>query len=122
MEASDAEDLLFADFYFWEDSTGTHRDIACDEYHIPTHIQEHIDYATPGIRLRENGAMKRRLEKREKNVPGLSVGLHAHNYIAYLNAADDIPFVNSTTCSSFITADCIRGWSSESVTKRTQSH
>ncbi|PTB37277.1 hypothetical protein M441DRAFT_72569 [Trichoderma asperellum CBS 433.97] len=104
----EAEDLLITDFYFWEDSTGSHRDIACDEYHVPTHIQEHIDYATPGIRMRENGALKRKLKKRREHVPGLADGPMAKNNIAYISAANDIPGVNSTTCSTVITADCIR--------------
>lgn len=107
--AEEAEDLLITDFYFWEDSTGSHRDIACDEYHVPTHIQEHIDYATPGIRMRENGALKRKLKKRREQVPGLRDGPIAENNIAYISAANDIPGVNSTSCSSFISADCIRG-------------
>lgn len=107
--AEEAEDLLITDFYFWEDSSGSHRDIACDEYHVPTHIQEHIDYATPGIRMRENGALKRKLKKRREKVPGLRDGPIAENNIAYISAANDIPGVNSTTCSTVITADCIRG-------------
>ncbi|KAL7941112.1 peptidase S8/S53 domain-containing protein [Trichoderma barbatum] len=108
--AEEAEDLLVADFYYWEDSTGSHRDIASEEYHLPAHIQEHVDYATPGIRLRANGSVKRDLKnKRElKKVPGLRDGPHFTNNVAHMHAVNNIPFVNSTTCSSFITADCIR--------------
>ncbi|UKZ74649.1 hypothetical protein TrVFT333_002319 [Trichoderma virens FT-333] len=107
--AEEAEDLLVADFYYWEDSTGSHRDIACEEYHVPAHIQEHIDYATPGIRLRANNAVKRDLSKREtKKVSALREGPHFTNTVAHINAVNDVPGVNSTSCSSFITADCIR--------------
>lgn len=24
--------------------------IACDEYHLPAYIQEHVDYVTPGVK------------------------------------------------------------------------
>jgi tripeptidyl-peptidase-1 len=107
--AEEAEDLLITDFYFWEDSTGSHRDIACEEYHVPAHIQEHIDYATPGIRMRENGALKRKVNKRNEKIPALKDGPSIENNIAFKSAANDIPGVNSTTCSTVITADCIRG-------------
>ncbi|KAL5089120.1 hypothetical protein Trisim1_005975 [Trichoderma cf. simile WF8] len=112
--AEEAEDLLVTDFYYWEDSTGSHRDIACEQYHLPAHIQEHVDYATPGIRLRANNVMKRDAKKRSvdkravTNVPGLREGPHFTNNVAYMNAVNDVPGVNSTSCSSFITADCLR--------------
>lgn len=105
------------DFYYWEDSTGSHRDIACEQYHLPAHIQEHVDYATPGIRLRANNVMKRDAKKRSvdkraiTNVPGLREGPHFTNNVAYMNAVNDVPGVNSTSCSNFITADCLRGMS-----------
>ncbi|RFU72704.1 alkaline serine protease [Trichoderma arundinaceum] len=88
--AEEAEDLLLADLYFWEDGAGSHRVIAC-------------------IRLRQKkNVLKRKLKKREQKVSGLADGPHASNNIAYISAADDIPFVNSTTCSSFIIAHCVR--------------
>lgn len=59
--------------------------------------------------MRENGALKRKLKKRREKVPGLADGPIAENNIAYISAANDIPGINSTTCSGFITADCIRG-------------
>ncbi|XDG03575.1 hypothetical protein ABKA04_003190 [Annulohypoxylon sp. FPYF3050] len=45
------EKLLLADYHVWEHvSTGV-KDIACDEYHVPKQVKEHIDYITPGIKL-----------------------------------------------------------------------
>lgn len=45
------EALVKAKFHEYEhvESGATH--VACDEYHVPAHIQEHIDYITPGIKL-----------------------------------------------------------------------
>lgn len=67
--------------------------------------------------MRENGALKRKLKKRRENVPGLRDGPIAENNIAYISAANDIPGVNSTTCSTVITADCIRGERPQNLTK-----
>lgn len=50
-EASEAEELLKTKYHRYEHvGTGT-RNIACEEYHIPSHLQDHIDYITPGIKL-----------------------------------------------------------------------
>ncbi|KAI1087614.1 subtilisin-like protein [Rostrohypoxylon terebratum] len=51
----EVEKLLMADYHVWEHvSTGV-RDIACDEYHVPKQVKEHIDYITPGIKLMGHG-------------------------------------------------------------------
>ncbi|KAI1409994.1 subtilisin-like protein [Hypoxylon sp. FL1857] len=48
---SQVEKLLMADYHVWEHvSTGV-KNIACDEYHVPKQVKEHIDYITPGIKL-----------------------------------------------------------------------
>ncbi|KAI1106426.1 subtilisin-like protein [Jackrogersella minutella] len=49
------EDLLMADYHVWEHvSTGV-KNIACDEYHVPKQVKEHIDYINPGIKLMGHG-------------------------------------------------------------------
>ncbi|KAI0854023.1 protease S8 tripeptidyl peptidase I [Daldinia vernicosa] len=45
------EDLLLADYYVWEHVDTGAKNIACDEYHLPKEVREHIDYITPGIKL-----------------------------------------------------------------------
>ncbi|KAI1266121.1 peptidase S8/S53 domain-containing protein [Xylariaceae sp. FL1019] len=45
------EDLLLTDYHIWEHQVTGGKDIGCDEYHVPKHIKEHIDYITPGIKL-----------------------------------------------------------------------
>jgi hypothetical protein len=51
----EVENLLYADFFLWEHFSGS-KDIAAEGYHVPSHIQEHIDYITPGTRLRTGTA------------------------------------------------------------------
>lgn len=49
--AADLESLLQTEYHVYE-HTGTGKTtVACDQYHVPSHIQEHIDYITPGIKL-----------------------------------------------------------------------
>ncbi|KAI1815201.1 subtilisin-like protein [Poronia punctata] len=97
---SEVEELLFADFHVWEHLDGS-SDLATESYHIPAKIQEHVDYVTPGIRLRSGskvGRNKKRNKKRSalKDKPVLRTKLST------------FPRPNSTTCSRYVTADCTR--------------
>ncbi|KAH8821627.1 peptidase S8/S53 domain-containing protein [Xylogone sp. PMI_703] len=47
----EAEGLLHTEFYGYEHKTTGHVSAACDSYHLPKHIQEHVDFITPGIKL-----------------------------------------------------------------------
>lgn len=40
---AEAEDLLFTDYFYWEHSSTGSENIAAEEYHIPAHVQTHID-------------------------------------------------------------------------------
>jgi len=46
-----AESLLHTEYHEYEDRLSGGVMPACDEYHVPKHIQEHVDYITPGIKL-----------------------------------------------------------------------
>ncbi|KAJ5133905.1 Aorsin [Penicillium atrosanguineum] len=49
--AHEAEKLFKTTFYEHEHvSTGSMK-IGCDSYHVPEHIQGHVDYVTPGVKL-----------------------------------------------------------------------
>ncbi|KAF2717180.1 subtilisin-like protein [Polychaeton citri CBS 116435] len=50
-KTSEVEELLKTKYHFYEHSRSGSSSIACDEYHVPRHVQEHIDYITPGIKL-----------------------------------------------------------------------
>lgn len=45
------EELVKAKYHEYEHLETGAIHVACDEYHVPVHIQEHIDYITPGIKL-----------------------------------------------------------------------
>ncbi|KAF3319137.1 hypothetical protein TWF173_003588 [Orbilia oligospora] len=48
---SQVQTLLHTSYHIYEHVGSGRLNVACDEYHIPRHIQEHIDYITPGIKL-----------------------------------------------------------------------
>jgi tripeptidyl-peptidase I len=95
---AEVEELLVAEFYVWEHSSGT-SDISSEEYHVPTHIQEHIDYVTPGTRLRQRKMRAAGAGKLEKR-------LGAHPLITQLPG---FPNPNSSVCDIYVTAECTRG-------------
>jgi tripeptidyl-peptidase-1 len=96
--AAEVEDLLIAEFYVWEHVSGTH-DISTESYHVPTHIQEHIDYVTPGTRLRQRNLRLERNGALDKRVV-------AKPLITQLPA---FPNPNSSVCDIYVTAECTRG-------------
>ncbi|KAI5928203.1 peptidase S8/S53 domain-containing protein [Camillea tinctor] len=63
---SQVEDLLMADYHVWEHLDTGVKNIACEEYHVPRDVKQHIDYITPGIKLmgygntQEPASMKKR--------------------------------------------------------------
>ncbi|KAI0477091.1 putative protease S8 tripeptidyl peptidase I [Xylariaceae sp. FL0804] len=49
--ASGVEALLYTEYHEYHDSISGNVLPACEEYHVPAKIQQHIDYITPGIKL-----------------------------------------------------------------------
>ncbi|MCJ1355544.1 MAG: hypothetical protein MMC33_005536 [Icmadophila ericetorum] len=47
----EAERLLHTEFYEHEHKHTPNVRVGCDQYHVPKHVQEHVDYITPGIKL-----------------------------------------------------------------------
>lgn len=71
LPVSEAERLFLTEYreHQFEDETR----LGCDEYHVPKHLKDHIDYITPGVKL--SPPMRKRevdLEKRE--APALQKG------------------------------------------------
>lgn len=91
--------------------------IASDEYHIPAHVTEHVDYITPGIRLRRDPQKVANLRRRDQPKQVTSRGIVAANTgvtaipdaVKYA-AADTSPF-NSSVCGTYVSQVCIRSMS-----------
>ncbi|KAI2465624.1 subtilisin-like protein [Annulohypoxylon bovei var. microspora] len=67
---SEVEKLLVADYHVWEHASTGVKDIACDEYHVPKQVKEHIDYITPGIKLMGYGNTQEPPSKKRGGVGG----------------------------------------------------
>ncbi|KAG9949310.1 aorsin, partial [Aureobasidium melanogenum] len=46
-----AEKLFKTTYHVYEHASSGGKNVACDEYHVPEYLREHIDYITPGIKL-----------------------------------------------------------------------
>ncbi|KAF2767739.1 putative alkaline serine protease AorO, partial [Teratosphaeria nubilosa] len=73
LQAHEAEHLLKTKYHRYEHSKTGKTHVACDEYFLPEHLSEHVDYVTPGLKLlaggkassgRELNAGKRSIEER----------------------------------------------------------
>ncbi|KAK8133413.1 hypothetical protein PG984_005425 [Apiospora sp. TS-2023a] len=122
-----AEGLLAADYHIYEHEDGGAQTVACEEYHVPKHIQEHVDYITPGIRLMSLGDTHEPRGKKRSTYSG-SNGIDRFirpvkmldpaklNIAANQTGAPDdgpripwnIPFPLDGDCDKYITPDCIR--------------
>ncbi|CAK7270744.1 hypothetical protein SEPCBS119000_004243 [Sporothrix epigloea] len=63
---SEAEDLLMTDYHIYKHVESGASDLAAENYHVPAHVQEHIDYVTPGIRLRRDVDKSHDLHRRQQ--------------------------------------------------------
>lgn len=116
--AEDVEDLLMADFFEFEHVASGSKSIAVDQYHVPLELRDHIDYITPGVKLRANPdklkATKRRhdreeLLKREEEQEMLRKRgiIPAVTNLVKVSATGPPP-LNASGCDLYVTADCIR--------------
>ncbi|KAJ0109613.1 hypothetical protein J7T55_014175 [Diaporthe amygdali] len=107
---AEVENLLVTDYYYWEHSPTGSENIAAEEYHIPAHVQTHIDYITPGIRLRADPGRVRSLKRRaeaeqfgKRAVKAMNTGIDVIG-----PDASSLPPLNSSVCDSYVTQECIR--------------
>ncbi|KAI0139504.1 Pro-kumamolisin, activation domain-containing protein [Hypoxylon sp. NC0597] len=50
-DAEEVEELFKTKYHIYQHEDSGTKKVACDEYHLPSHVQEHVDYITLGIRL-----------------------------------------------------------------------
>ncbi|CCG82492.1 Protease S8 tripeptidyl peptidase I [Taphrina deformans PYCC 5710] len=65
-EVQEAERLFRTEYYHYEHGSTGQKTVACDEYFLPEHVREHVDYITPGLKLMAGGkATTSKLAERE---------------------------------------------------------
>lgn len=112
-QAWEVENLIFAEYHIFTDATTGTKNVAVDEYHLPKDIQAHVDYITPGIKMRpdpkELKKMKRKPEDNKLATRGFyptvhKVGEQPGKLIANFSPS----LLTPKTCNTLVTTDCIR--------------
>ncbi|KAH8883530.1 alkaline serine protease [Thozetella sp. PMI_491] len=111
----EVEGILYADYFVFEHIETGSLEVACDQYHIPSHITEHIDYITPGIRLRprnpEPGSNQERSpssKSSKRRVKASNTGFTLLPDSFQRQSSDGDTQYNSSMCDQIVTPVCIR--------------
>lgn len=111
MPVRDAENIFSTQYYEHTDRNGNYR-IRCDAYSLPSHIQPHVDFVTPGVK--SSPILKKRIEKRAGPSWGPGPGKkpthwtpHPHGPWHMPPGAQELP-PDLQDCGRNITPTCIR--------------
>ncbi|KAJ5542482.1 Peptidase S8/S53 subtilisin/kexin/sedolisin [Penicillium sp. DV-2018c] len=107
--AHEVEKLFMTEFYEHEHSHTASLKIGCEEYHVPEHIQHHIDYITPGVKL--SPIVKKSTKTKRASHLAKSKGSIASDTSSKAKAipakAKNLP-AELQTCGSDMTPACIK--------------
>lgn len=70
---------------------------------MPSHVQDHVDYVTPGTRLRTRSTGGKDSSKRKRSLKDGNV------VRPQITKLPGFPHPNATTCDIYVTAECTRG-------------
>jgi tripeptidyl-peptidase-1 len=111
----EAEALLKTEYHLYEHEQSGQGQVACTEYHVPEHVQHHVDFITPTVHfdakiIDPNGPLGD-LEKRhlvERNVKGL--GLPGQGSLPKIQENNNFKNIinDLKDCSNNVTPDCLR--------------
>lgn len=110
----EAERLLHTEYFY--DGTDESRGsmVGCNQYHLPTHIQEHVDYVTPGLKttmmdLHPSSRWKRSA-RRKRGPSSNRLGSKMKPQDLKLKTVSHAVSANSSLaeCDQLITPACIR--------------
>lgn len=106
LPASSIEDLFRTTIHEYKHRSSDALRLGCEEYHVPAHLSEHIDYITPGVKLsaavkkRDLGASVRRSLAALDSIAQRDIAVSA-------SKRSTIP-QDLRNCSHDITPECIR--------------
>jgi tripeptidyl-peptidase I len=117
--ADEMEDILYTSFFFYEHSSTGSKNIAVDSYHLPVEIRSHVDYITPGIKLRADPGSLSKLNRRSHAEDLKKRGVQAaHTDVMPLSVVEegvldgqpqvDITTLTEADCDLYVTAACMR--------------
>ncbi|KAI1455382.1 Pro-kumamolisin, activation domain-containing protein [Annulohypoxylon moriforme] len=101
----EAEGLLKTKYHIYQHRDTRSQKVACEEYHLPSHIREHVDYVTPGIKL-ILGTEDKKLaaSRKQKRDSHLTKGANSPLPLP----PPELNSTNLTTCDTVMTIPCIR--------------
>lgn len=110
----EAETLLHTE-YFHEDIVDDRGSmVGCNEYHLPKHIQEHVDYVTPGVKSTVLDLRSPSLRKRTTNTD-VAKGRRASKFrpqeMRFKSAPEVAQALSNSSladCDEFITPVCLQ--------------
>lgn len=118
----EVERLFLAEYHVLENTRGDLISVGCDEYSVPAHLAEHIDYIRPGVKI-SAPLKKRRPESRRKRSitrkasdealgprsEQYSDGLHKRaSSLAHLEASGDVSVQQLCSNHSNVELACIK--------------
>lgn len=123
MPVSKLEELLKTKYHHYDHPRTGKATIACDQYHVPAHVQEHVDYITPGLNLMAGGKHNSQSSKdkrafrsaADKSFAGPIGGTPLSHFEALLLQQNQ-----TRDCDNLITPGCIAGM--YNITKATKKH
>ncbi|KAJ4856549.1 pro-kumamolisin, activation domain-containing protein [Trichoderma breve] len=87
--AEDAENVLFAEFFEYEHLASGSKTVAVEEYYVPLHLREYIDYITPGIKLQAHpNKLKKLMQRQVQELQEKPMSRSAHKNVPYINDED----------------------------------
>jgi tripeptidyl-peptidase-1 len=103
----EAESLLKTEYGIYTNTETGNDHLACEDYSVPAHIQEHIDFITPTVHF--DATVKQKKKRRDIQERGLSV-----KPVTQVKPNPDalVPQPQVTfslaNCYTYITPDCLR--------------
>lgn len=115
-DVHEAERLFKTKYHHFEHMPTGRNTIACDEYYLPEHIQPHVDYITPGLKLMAGGkSTTERLAGREHELERRGFRTSASStfsgpIIGNLLSNDTLNLIKAAQvahCDQYVTPACI---------------
>lgn len=77
---AEVEALINAEYHHYEHYQTGKTNVGCDEYSVPRHVQPHVDYITPGLKLLTPSVPRGAEERKEfeKRTFGVTEGTSSH--------------------------------------------
>ncbi|PYH83323.1 subtilisin-like protein [Aspergillus uvarum CBS 121591] len=104
--AHEAENLLKTKFHEHESAGSASIRVGCDSYHVPEHIQHHIDYITPGVKL--TPVVKKSKKVKRASQLGHASNLKAVTGDAIISSKAKLLPTELQGCGSNMTPTCIK--------------